>query len=68
VTHISPTKSEDEAATFRALREALWTYTRAENDARLDALRPTPENLLQEIRLIESILLALVHRPPTASQ
>lgn len=62
MTSYAPGKGDDEVEQYNALHELIWNYTVSENDARLDALPPTPVNLKKEIKVIEGILLALLRR------
>lgn len=55
-------KLEAEIERFRALRDPLLQMTVAENLARLDALPPSPKHIMDEIKVIESLLLALLLR------
>ena len=59
MTDYSPGKAPAEVERYNALNEALWDYTVEENDARLDALQPTPKHIIEELKMIEGILIAL---------
>jgi len=59
VTDYAPGKSQAEVEQYNALHEALWDYTVEENDARLDALPPAPKHIIEELKMIEGILIAL---------
>lgn len=57
MTDIKVKKSPKETERFQVKRNKLWGKTVAENDRRLDQMELTPENMLQEIKLIEAALL-----------
>ena len=59
MTEYAPGKAPAEVERYNALNEMLWNYTVEENDARLDALPPTSKHIIEELKMIEGILIAL---------
>jgi hypothetical protein len=62
MTSYAPGKSEQEVEQYNALHEAIMQQSVQDNLDRLNALPPTPVNLMKEIKVVESLLLALLRR------
>lgn len=63
MTDYAATKTEAEIERFLVMRDPFLQMTVTENLDRLDALAPSPRIIMDEIKLIESLLLALLLKP-----